>query len=1394
MLVNSFFSKLSTILLEGFFHTKSTFTIGRKFLFAVLVLGVLGSPHSVHAQCASSQKADILLLMDQSGSINNDKAWDATICSLVTSFSSKLRFGLMTFSHKGTLQVAIADNTATGICNYLNRSKPGGPSNMTTAFQDAATYWKQHIAKDPVKRRPRYTFFMTDKISKVSEPVAGARLLRALSVGGATYDVKTFAIGFGNTISLSVLTQVASVGGTIVGYHATSQSALQQALNKAAQQATQEVCDGIDNDCDGKVDENITQNCTSKCGPGTQTCSAGKWGACSASSSSPEICDNKDNDCDGQVDEGLSRRCYGGPSGTVGKGLCKYGTQTCSAGKWGTCSGQVLPKSESCNGADDDCDGQVDETFTNLRKSCSAGKGICLRAGIFVCNSAKNGTVCSATPGKPQTETCNNRDDDCDGQVDEGTSCGKCTNGQKRSCYGGPSGTAGKGICKAGTQTCTGGNWSSCVGQALPTQEICDGKDNNCNGRVDENLRRACKTLCGTGTETCSAGKWVNCSARKPIKEICGNKLDDDCNGQVDDPSICQGSCKNGQTRTCYSGSPGSIGNGGCKQGKQTCTNGKWSAGCPGQVLPSNERCDGKDNDCDGLIDESLKQACKTACGQGTEFCRKGNWEGCTAPKPTTEVCDGKDNDCNGKVDEIAGCTCKHGQARSCFTGDAKSKNVGVCKAGVQLCVKGKWETACKGEVKPGKEICDNRKDDDCDGKTDEDCGKTCKDGDTRPCPTVCGPGREVCKGGKWSTCSDAPKILLEVCDGKDNDCDGQVDEGLVRGCKTKCGDGINRCVNAKWTGCKGPQPSPEVCDGLDNDCDGKVDNTATCPGGAVCTDGVCPKLCHNGECPRGQLCKNGRCYAKNSCKDVTCKNGDICRGGVCVDPCDSQQCPSGFVCWKGKCSPNDCYSLGCPQGKVCRQGICVVNPCASISCTGGEYCKDGKCVKSCSGVKCGAKESCKEGKCVPDACAGVTCGAGKICFYGSCQADPCKDVQCPNGRVCVLGECKDDPCKTMKCSKGLTCQKGSCLDLCTNKKCPSGQACLDGNCVANDCYHLGCEDGKKCEKGKCIADTCAQKSCTDNAFCRNGQCVASCQKVKCQQRQICKDGTCEDDLCAEQTCDAGKVCVKGQCEADRCKSVTCGKGRKCTQATGKCEDDPCLNIQCPAGGICQDGQCVSACKDVRCPVGMVCESGACIQNNCYHKGCDSGKICKEAKCVDDPCAQKTCSGNEFCRDGQCVKSCAGVKCDDGKVCKDGACEADPCSGKSCPDRSFCNSKGECKPDPCVELLCGTGRVCDAEKGKCVDEPCRFIKCPGAQSCYQGQCTSSKGTGEDPGFEANDEKGVGQDGGNEPIDSKVASPGCDCQSSSTGPVLWPLLFLLFFFVAFHPKTSSFTRE
>ena len=185
-----------------------------------------------------------------------------------------------------------------------------------------------------------------------------------------------------------------------------------------------------------------------------------------------ERCNGEDDDCDGGTDEG-----YGvGTSCSVGRGQCRStGTVQCNSSGGASCSAVAGPATtETCNGLDDDCDGQTDEGL-GLGNSCTVGVGACQSSGQLVCGV--NGTVvCSVSAGAPSAETCNVVDDNCDGAVDNGI-------GKGDSC------TVGVGACaKTGTKICgTGGTVVCNVSPGAPALETCDNIDNDCDGTVDDN-------------------------------------------------------------------------------------------------------------------------------------------------------------------------------------------------------------------------------------------------------------------------------------------------------------------------------------------------------------------------------------------------------------------------------------------------------------------------------------------------------------------------------------------------------------------------------------------------------------------------------------------------------------------------------------------------------------------------------------------------------------------------------------------------------------------------------------------------------------------------------------------------------------------------------------------
>lgn len=76
-----------------------------------------------------------------------------------------------------------------------------------------------------------------------------------------------------------------------------------------------------------------------------------------------------------------------------------------------------------------------------------------------------------------------------------------CKAGSKAvACYSGDPAWLGKGVCAKGSHQCNGGFWSECKGDILPAPEVCDSKDNDCDGEVDEGV----KSTCGTCDLTCN--------------------------------------------------------------------------------------------------------------------------------------------------------------------------------------------------------------------------------------------------------------------------------------------------------------------------------------------------------------------------------------------------------------------------------------------------------------------------------------------------------------------------------------------------------------------------------------------------------------------------------------------------------------------------------------------------------------------------------------------------------------------------------------------------------------------------------------------------------------------------------------------------------------------------
>ena len=626
---------------------------------------------------------------------------------------------------------------------------------------------------------------------------------------------------------------------------------------------------------------------------------------------------------------------------------------------------------EVCDGVDNDCDGVVDDGNPGGDAACNTGLlGVCAE-GITACRNAQ--VVCLETVS-PAPDVCNGRDDNCDGQVDEGNPGGDV-----------PCETGALGICGAGVAQCVGGQ-VLCVPNFDPRAELCNGLDDDCDGEDDEdnpNGDMACDTgalgVCAEGRSLCDQGRVLCLDLNLPDPEVC-NGLDDDCNGEVDD-----GDPQGGVV--CATGEAGL-----CSAGVTRCLLG--AVECVPDRLAEAEVCNGLDDDCDGEADDGNPggdQRCDTGqrgvCADGRTACRDGAVACDRLGAPGVELCNGLDDDCDGSADEglPIGQPCE-------------TDLPGVCVDGRYVCDGGALD--CAPVVAPSLEFCDGL-DNDCNGLTDdavEGVGEVCASGERGECAR----GRRVCEGGVLACIADESPSD-ERCDREDDDCDGTIDEGLRNAC-----------------GVCGPVPA-EVCDGLDEDCDGVVDDGAPCPAGQLCRAGRCADACVNNECPENTQCVDGACLGP--CDLVTCEEDELCRDGACVDRCAGVSCENGLVCALGECVEDNCFIAGCPDGERCVALTCVADPCANVDCDAGEFCREGACVSSCAEVSCRFGEACRDGVCVAEPCGGIECPDGQRCDDGACLPDACVGIECGPGQRCEDGLCTGDPCFEVKCPLGEVCE-----------------------------------------------------------------------------------------------------------------------------------------------------------------------------------------------------------------------------------------------------------------------------------------------------------------------------------------------------------------------------------
>ena len=332
------------------------------------------------------------------------------------------------------------------------------------------------------------------------------------------------------------------------------------------------------------------------------------------------------------------------------------------------------------------------------------------------------------------------------------------------------------------------------------------------------------------------------------------------------------------------------------------------------------------------------------------------------------EKCNGVDDDGDGITDEPGAEGC------AVFYADHDGDGFGLEDDSLCLCVTappyiaikfGDCDDTDSGTNPNADEICYNDIDEDCDGATwpqcgSEACGPDQCGGACGSCPSgaYCALGQcfsygcvPACAGkvcgtdGCGGICGECPKS--ETCHGgicKSGSCQAQCPPGVCG--DDGCGGLCQSCTDKEYCGSNGTCVlfcTPDCLDKLcgDNGCGGQCGfctDEKFCNVNFVCQ---CKPECNQqpcgtpgcgscGSCVAGQKCSNGQCVAcQANCAGKQC-GWDGC-GGTCGQCTGGKKCTNGQCVCQANCAGKQCGGDGC--GGICGQ------------CTGGKQCVNGQCV-----------------------------------------------------------------------------------------------------------------------------------------------------------------------------------------------------------------------------------------------------------------------------------------------------------------------------------------------------------------------------------------------------------------------------------------------------------------
>ncbi len=559
----------------------------------------------------------------------------------------------------------------------------------------------------------------------------------------------------------------------------------------------------------------------------------------------PEICDNIDNNCNNVIDEGCDDDKDGYCDATLGYVAVGANKTKCA----------TAAENGAANVA---CDPGATITSINFA-SYGLPTGTC---GLFVVGD------CHASSSLQIVKDLCLGKNNCQIPANNITYGDPCANKVKTldvqvTCTG--AGGVSPDICPKG-----GGDSNDNDPTVNPNgKEICDGFDNNSDGKIDEGcdddgdgycdknmIVVGAPLICPKGEGDCNDDiKAVN----PGVEEDCDSPYDDNCNDISNelDAKNCtpffsdtDGDGYGVKAYKCFCAPVGLF-----KAKKTADCNDADPAINPGAI----EICDDADNNCDGLIDDICDKDLDGYCDKNLKLvgspktCPNGGGDCNDAVKEINpgkaEICgDGIDNNCDGSQNDPVEPNCT--KFYSDIDGDGYGTNTSKC-----LCVAdGSFTATINGDcddklfaVNPAaSEICDDI-DNNCDGKVDEGCDK---DGD-KYCdsskifvgnPLVCSKGKNDCNDNDPNINAG---VLVEVCDNIDDNCDGVVDDGCDKDKDGYC-DASYAVIN----------PLPKVCLNGTGDCDDL--NADQNPGAKeICGNGIDDNCDKSQNTPNAVNCKD---------------------------------------------------------------------------------------------------------------------------------------------------------------------------------------------------------------------------------------------------------------------------------------------------------------------------------------------------------------------------------------------------------------------------------------------------------------------------------------------------------------------------------------------------------